>query len=128
MRIWYGYIVNQLSGFGIGPDTGLPTTSDKCWEEFIKAHAKAGRFETKPFPLFKDLQTLFAGKAVGDFFNNGCRSRYFTAVNGESLLTFPSFTMIILPMNSQNESSLESSTEVLSSIFLFVAPESQIDQ
>ena len=58
----YGYIVNQLSGFGIDPDTGLPAASDKCWEEFIKAHAKAGRFETKPFPLFKDLQTLFAGK------------------------------------------------------------------
>lgn len=64
----YGYIVNQLSGFGIDPDTGLPTASEKCWEDFIKAHPKAGRFKTKPFPLFNDLQTLFAGKvATGQF-------------------------------------------------------------
>ena len=40
----------------------------------IKAHAKAGRFETKPFPLFKDLQTLFAGKvATGQFAIQGQR-------------------------------------------------------
>ena len=64
----YGYIVNQLSGFSIDPDTGLPTASEKCWEDFIKAHPKAGRFKTKPFPLFNDLQTLFAGKvATGQF-------------------------------------------------------------
>ena len=60
----YGYIVNQLSGFGIDPDTGLPTASEKCWEDFIKAQPKAGRFKTKPFPLFNDLQTLFAGKVA----------------------------------------------------------------
>ena len=60
----YGYIVNQLGGFGIDPDTGLPTASEKCWEDFIKAHPKAGRFKTKPFPLFNDLQTLFAGKVA----------------------------------------------------------------
>ena len=64
----YSYIVNQLSGFGIDPDTGLPTASEKCWEDFIKAHPKAGRFKTKPFPLFNHLQTLFAGKvATGQF-------------------------------------------------------------
>ena len=45
----YGYIVNQLSGFGIDPDTGLPTASEKCWEDFIMAHPKTGRFKTKPF-------------------------------------------------------------------------------
>ena len=64
----YGYIVNQLSGFGIDPDTGLPTASEKCWEDFIKTHPKAGRFKTKPLPLFNDLQTFFAGKvATGQF-------------------------------------------------------------
>ena len=45
----YGYIVNQLGGFSVDPDTGLPTASDKCWEDFMKAHPKAGRFKTKPF-------------------------------------------------------------------------------
>ena len=64
----YGQVVNQLIGFGVDPDTGLPTASDKCWEELIKAHPKAGRFKTKPFPLYKHLQTLFAGKtATGQF-------------------------------------------------------------
>ena len=28
----YGYIINQVSGFGIDPGTKLPTASDKCWE------------------------------------------------------------------------------------------------
>ena len=56
----YGYIVNQLSGFGIDPDTGLPTASNKSLEKSIKAHPKAGRFKTRPFPLFLDLQIRFA--------------------------------------------------------------------
>ena len=49
--------------------------------------------------------------SVGDFFNNGCRSRCFTAVNGASLLTIA----------VTNDSSVESSTKISSSIFLFVA-------
>ena len=74
----YGYIINQLSGFGIDPDKGLPTALDKCWEELIKAPPKAGRFKTKPFPLFKVLQTLFVGKvATGQFaiFSKGAMKR-----------------------------------------------------
>ena len=72
----YGYIVNQLSGFGIDPDTGLPTASNKSLEKSIKAHPKAGRFKTRPFPLFLDLQTLFAGKvATGQFAISSGRSR-----------------------------------------------------
>ena len=54
--------------------------------------------------------------SVGDFFNNGCRVRCFTAVNGASLLTIA----------VTNDSSLESSTEISSSIFLFVAPVEEI--
>ena len=60
----HGYIFNQLSGFGIDPDTGLPTASRKCWEKFTKAHPKAGRLKTKLLSLFKDLQALFAGKVA----------------------------------------------------------------
>ena len=60
----YGYIVNQLSEFGIDPDTDLPTVSDKYWKEFIKSHPEAGRLKVRPSPFSEDLQTLFASKVA----------------------------------------------------------------
>ena len=79
----------------------------------LKIRNASASFDSDFPPTIEDRKSKTS--SVGDFFNNGCRSRCFIAVNGASLLTFSFFTMTILPRNSRNDSSLESSTEISSS-------------
>jgi Myb/SANT-like DNA-binding domain len=36
-------------GFGVGPNTGGPTTADEVWCSYLKAHPDAAEFRGKPF-------------------------------------------------------------------------------
>ena len=56
----YSYIMNN-SGFGIDPDTHVPTAAKSVWETLIIAHPSAGQFKGKPLKYFEELDLIFSG-------------------------------------------------------------------
>lgn len=52
------------SGFGINPETLVPSAPADVWEKYIEAHPAAAAFRYKALPHFDDLESIFTGKVA----------------------------------------------------------------
>ena len=48
-------------GFSIDSETKLAVANNDVWERYFTVHPKGKLFQTRPFPLYEDLEILFCG-------------------------------------------------------------------